>query len=363
MNKRFKLYDNAFIYFNGEDELRIKKGIWNFEEATLNLKEVNENIKKAIVFISVELFEDKTVDLDEVHKRFLFTDEDHIFLDNMIEPLFKQRFLDLEDSDENTKFIYELIGGFFKDGFSEDKIVCKPVMFITDNDRLKRYANLISEDINMPLTMMSKESIEKIEKSNLTDTTEAIENIELKDEFLKWFNDFSCVVVSIERPRLKFLRNLNRILLEKSMPIVISILDGPFLNITTVKGKETACYECFEMRVLSRNEDLAAYNNFVKRTGAIKIVDKKTYITPILQTFMSLSLYEAFLLSTIGKCKLAGRVINVYLPIIEIQIQDLLRVPFCPACGHISMAKYNEMYTSSRAVVDSLASKVILTKE
>lgn len=363
MDKKFKLYDNVSVYFNGEDELRFRKGIWNFEEASLNLKEVNDNIKKAIIFMAGEIFEDKTVDLDEVHKRFLFTDEEHTFLDGILDPLFKQKFLEIENSDETLKYIRELIGGSFV-GFGEEvKISCSPVMFITDNERLKDYARLISEDMNMPLNMMGGDDIEKIERANLTDTTEAIENVEKKNELLKLFNNFSCVVVSIERPRLQFLRNLNRILLERSVPLVVSLLDGPFLNITTVKGKETACYECFETRVLARNESLTAYSNFVKYTKSMKLRKNKTYMTPILQTFTSLSLYEAFLLSTVGKCKLAGRVINVYIPILEIQVQDLLRVPFCPACGHIALAKYNEMYTSSKAVVDSLAEKVILVKE
>src|SRR5699024_8068259 len=134
---------------------------------------------------------------------------------------------------------------------------------------------------------------------------------------------FSCVVVSFERPRLALLRNLNRLLLKTSTPLILSILDGPFLNMTTVKGGETACYECFENRVITRNESLAVYENFVKQTGGVDVKREATYMTPILQTFTSLALFEAFLLATVNRSKFVGRVLNIYIPLIEIQVQDL----------------------------------------
>ena len=34
---KYKLLENVRIYFNGEDEIRFRKGIWSYEEATLVL--------------------------------------------------------------------------------------------------------------------------------------------------------------------------------------------------------------------------------------------------------------------------------------------------------------------------------------
>ena len=359
--KNIKLYDNVSVFFSSDNEIRFRKGIWNFEEASLTLDDLNDNMKEVITFIANELFDDKLISFDDIVKKFSLDENDSNLLNDIISSLIGNRFLEYDDKKNNMQnTLYELIGEYFYDIPDESKIEKNKIMFITDNDRLKDYALLVSKDIYINLDMMSADDIKKIEKSNLTDTTDAIENIEIKKELLKLFDNISCVVISVEKPRLNLLRNINRLLLDKSVPIVISILDGPFLNITTIKGKETACYECFENRVIARNESLSVYNKFVKQTMNFKIKNKRTYITPILQSFTSIALYEAFLFAAIGKCKLSGRVINVYIPSIEIQVQDLLRVPFCPACGHISKAKYNEMYTSSKEVIEKFSSKVIV---
>lgn len=359
--KNIKLYDSVSIFFNSDDEIRFRKGIWNFEEASLTLNDLEDNMKEVVMFIVKELLDDKLISFDDIVKKFSLNEKDSNLLNDIINSLIGNRFLEYDDKKNNMlNTVYEFIGEYFYDIPDENKVQKNKIIFITDNDRLKEYAKLASEDLYMNVDMMSSDDIKRIEKSNITDTTDAIDNIETQKELLKLFDGISCVVVSVEKPRLNLLRNINRLLLEKSIPIVISILDGPFLNITTIKGKETACYECFENRVVARNESLTVYNNFVKQTMNFKIKNKKTYITPILQSFTSIALYEAFLFATIGKCKLAGRVINVYIPSIEIQIQDLLRVPFCPACGHISRAKYNEMYTSSKEVIEKFSSKVIL---
>ena len=158
------------------------------------------------------------------------------------------------------------------------------------------------------------------------------------------------------------MRKLNRLLLRASIPMVLAVLDGPFLSITSIKGNETACYECYENRVIVRNEELSSYKKFYEQTGGMGMLTEKTYMTPILQMFASFALFEAFLLASVGKCKMAGRVLNVYLPIMEIQIQDLLRIPYCPACGHIAKARYNEMYTTSKEVVRNLVDKVMIER-
>lgn len=137
-------------------------------------------------------------------------------------------------------------------------------------------------------------------------------------------------------------------------PLVLSLLDGPFISLMTIKGNETACYECFENRVMARLLDIPAYRNFVKETGGTMKKRNKTYATPILQTMASVALFEALLYANVNKAKMAGRLLNIYVPLMEIQVQDLLRVPFCPACGHIAKASYEEMYTSSKQIVNKL---------
>ena len=44
----------------------------------------------------------------------------------------------------------------------------------------------------------------------------------------------------------------------------------------------------------------------------------------------------------------------------ELQVEDILRVPYCPACGTIAKAQIDEMYTSSKKLVDTILEKIEL---
>ena len=235
--KNIKLYDSVSIFFNSDDEIRFRKGIWNFEEASLTLNDLEDNMREVVMFIVKELLDDKLISFDDIVKKFSLNEKDSNLLNDIINSLIGNRFLEYDDKKNNMlNTVYEFIGEYFYDIPDESKVQKNKIIFITDNDRLKEYAKLASEDLYMNVDMMSSDDIKRIEKSNITDTTDAIENIETQKELLKLFDGISCVVVSVEKPRLNLLRNINRLLLEKSIPIVISILDGPFLNITTIKG-------------------------------------------------------------------------------------------------------------------------------
>ena len=213
-----------------------------------------------------------------------------------------------------------------------------PILFVTDNHRLKEYAEMVADDLEINLTYMSEAEMKRIEEADILDKTEAMKTEADMNELERSVFPFSCVVVSLERPRLKFLRKLNRLLIKSSIPMVLTVLDGPFISISSMKGNETACYECYENRVIARNQELSSYRRFYEQTGGMGMLTQKTYMTPIVQMFTTFALFEAFLLVSVGKCKMAGRVLNVYLPIMEIQVQDLLRIPYCPSCGHVAKA-------------------------
>lgn len=360
MNK-YVLLENVTIYYNGDDEMRFRKGIWNFEEANLCISSLQENVKSAVLHIADILDDGGVVDLQDIHKEFQLVGEEFGLIRQLMDSLEEQKYVEIENADFTKMFVKQLIGGTVSEFLAQDKIHVKPILFISDSDRIKEYANMLGQDLGISFTYMTDSEFKAIEESNVLDRLDAIDTVEAINELKRGIFAYSCVVVSLERPRLQFLRKLNRVLLEESIPMVISILDGPFLTITAIKGNETACYECFENRIIARNEELSGYEKFYKVAGHSKInKTNKSFVTPILQSITSLAIFEAYLLATVNKCKLAGRVLNIYLPLIEIQVQDLHRIPYCPACGHVAKAKYDEMYTTSRAIVNKLVNSVIL---
>ena len=114
---------------------------------------------------------------------------------------------------------------------------------------------------------------------------------------------------------------------------------------------------------MARLESMAAYRSYVENSSGHLRKSDQTSLAPILSMISSLGLFEAFLINSIHKAKLAGRVFNIYLPLLEVQVQDLLRVPFCSACGHIAKAQYEEMYTSSEEIVEKLIERVEISPD
>jgi len=363
MESKYKLKDGVRIYFNGDNEIRFRKGIWNYEEAVLDVNFFDEGIRPAVIEIFNDLSKGKDADLAPYHAKYSLNSDETGTLHDLMRQLLEQNFLSDGADQDLSEIVKSLIGGTASLGFGEGKgRTLRPVMAICDTAAMKEYIMMLAEQTGLPVTVMNEEDVNRISQANLTDKLEALPTLASLNEFKMILALYCCVMVSLERPRVKLLRNLNRILLALNIPMTLAMLDGPFLSVMTIKGYETGCFECFENRVMARLEDMSAYKNFVEKEGGMISVTDKTFTTPILQSIASSAFFDALLISTINKAKLAGRVLNIYLPLLEIQTQDLLRTPFCSACGHIAKAQYDEMYTSSKKIVDNMVQKISITK-
>ena len=176
-------------------------------------------------------------------------------------------------------------------------------------------------------------------------------------KFEKVFHSYSCVLGCLAAPNLSVLRNLNRVLVRSEKPLILGLIDGPFVSALSTIATETGCFECFEQRMLARLEDTLVYHQFVQATGG-GLAGGGPWLSPQLHVLTALVISEGFLCSTLGMMRLAGRVVSIYLPLLEIQVQDVLRVPYCPACGFISKAQMNEIYTSSQRLVTEMMAKI-----
>ena len=156
---------------------------------------------------------------------------------------------------------------------------------------------------------------------------------------------------------MSFLRNLNRLLIRLEKPLILGLIDGPFITALSTLATDTGCFECFEQRMLARLEDTAIYQQFVDATAGVTAASG-AWTAPQLHALISAVISEGYLYATVGMMRLAGRVVNIYLPLLEIQVQDLLRVPYCPACGYVARAQMNEMYTSTKRLVDDMLHRI-----
>lgn len=75
---------------------------------------------------------------------------------------------------------------------------------------------------------------------------------------------------------------------------------------------------------------------------------------------INISLVECYLFAYYGASRFEGRLLSIFIPTLEIQVQDVLRVPFCPACGVVADEQLREKNISTRNLIDHFVENAII---
>jgi len=357
--KTLKLREDVQIYYNGADELRLRKGVWNFEEAILNFEGLSNDHKETLVRIFNLLQEGRGVDSGPLPNEQNLTQLEKEQVAQTLAALRAKDFVSDEEDADARRFLNQLLHGA-TEYVTDSALRERPVLFFADTQSIKDYALMLAKEIDLPVTVMTQDEFKAIEAMDLTTKFEAYGTRKQLESLREILEPFSCVVGCIERPHIIFLRNVNRVLVQTSQALSLSLLDGPFTTVFTIKPPETGCFECFEQRLLARMVEMPPYQQFAAQTRNLVRFDNKIRASPLMHSLAAQALFEGLLVFKTGKAKLAGRVLNTYVPLMEIQVQRLLRVPFCPACGFIAEARMEEMYTSSKKIIDRVLDRITL---
>lgn len=355
----YALSQDARIFYNGRDEIRIRKGIWNYTEATLNLSGQDEVVKQTFIQIFNDLNEEKIIDLEPISSKFSLNNEQKDQVSNVLQTLRYQFYLKSTEEQHMERIISLMFGGIYQ---PSEYVPMKPTRALVFTDSLysQKIAKQIAADMNYPIDILDEKTFNDLKTADFTTKTDFLETIKGIDRMEKAIAPYSVVIGCLEKPSISFLRNLNRLLVKVNKPLVLSMIDGPFLTFLTINPPQTGCFECYENRLMARMESLAVYHNFANSTRTALNEVKSSFTNPILHVLTGIALAEGFLLSTINVAKSSGRVVNVYLPVMEIQVQDLLRVPYCPACGFVAKSEMTELFTSSKMIVNKLLDSINL---
>jgi len=357
---KYYLGDDVKLFWENDTTFRVRKGIWNYSEANFNLAHEKDHVREFYRRCAEDFILRRECDVSANMAEFDFTAEEINLIHGNFMALEKAFFLSRQDQKELTKSIVNLLSLNFPGAESIHYV--QPAFFIGDNGTATTIARFMSGEMNYPLDFADVSFVKDLSKADLTSRTEAMEHLKQIEKFEEILKPHSVVLGCFMRPNIQFLRNLNRVLIKMKKPSVLAFVDGPFLTLLATASPETGCFECFEHRVLARLEDTNAYNLFVKATteqaGTISRENDGKSFSPMIGLLISAVLSEGFLTSSIRINKLSGRILNIYLPTLEIQVQDLLRVPYCPACGNIAAGEMNEHYTSARKVIDRMLEKI-----
>lgn len=353
------LCEGVQIYYNGADELRLRKGVWNFEEAVLTFDGLSAQHKETLVKVFGRLREGSEVDSADLPGAASLTGAEEEQVVETLQALQAQDYVSDSSDSAARRFLSEILGGTTEYAASGAG-AAKPALLLADSKSVADYAVMLAQEIDLPLTLMSPDDFKLIEGMDLTTRFDAYATRRDLEDLRQRLEPFNPILVCLERPHIVFLRNLNRVLVETSQVLCLSLLDGPFTTVATLKPPETGCFECFEQRLLVRMEEMAPYQQFVAQTVGLPTSETKVRASPLMHSLAAQVLMEGLLVSKVGKAKLAGRVLNTYVPLMEIQVQPLLRVPFCPACGFVAQGRMEEMYSSSKKLMDRIVDRIAL---
>jgi len=352
----YALRDGVRVFRNGE-ELRFRKGVWSYNEAILRLAGLGERAAGFFGSVYEALVQDRSADADAIAAEAGVSAEELASYCELLENLRGQQFLQDPKQKDMSRIVNALFGGNVG-GFDDRIGPPRPVLFFSDSKYAQESARTLAGEIGLPLDVLDEETMLALAAADLTTRTDAVAYVESVAKFEKVIQPFySCVVGCMGAPNLSLLRNLNRTLIRMEKPLILGLIDGPFVSLLSTLATETGCFECYEQRMLARLEDTVVYHKFVESTAGGWAAGGAG-ISPALHMLTGAVISEAYLYSTLGMQRLAGRIVNIYLPLLEIQVQDLLRVPYCPGCGFMSTARMNEMYTSTKRLVSEMLDKI-----
>ncbi|WP_164003025.1 TOMM precursor leader peptide-binding protein [Pyxidicoccus caerfyrddinensis] len=149
------------------------------------------------------------------------------------------------------------------------------------------------------------------------------------------------------------LHAINRICLHHRVQWIHAAIDGPFLLVgPAIVPHRSPCYECLEMRVLMNMRNGASYQSYKAALVEGRVVRATAALDSVLSAMLvSLTSFEVLNLLLTDATFTTGKMLSVYLPTLEFSVNEILRLPGCPACSPPVESENREMFFDIRAVL------------
>ena len=352
----YSLASTARMLEDGDGRFRIRTGVWNYEEAVIDLSAESPAVGRTVSSSLRALSGGATVLAEHLDGQLLPIERANI----------EKLFADLEQSGilvptearrSQDAITAALLGRLVSPYPGATEPPQRPVLFLSDSPASRRQATALAEDLRVQLIQPDESLVTELGSADLTSRTNGYDTERAVERLRTTFREPAAVVTCLQRPSLPLLRNLNRVVEGADIPWISAFIDGPFVSIVGLKSPHTGCFECFEQRALARLEDHVAYHDFARTNPGP--ADGDATDAPLMSLVTVMALTEGYLHAAVGSSRMSGRVLGIHLPTMEIQTQALLRMPNCPACGRVSRQRLKEIGFNSRAAVDRIVSQVL----
>ncbi len=337
---KYSLNNNVRIIQRGSI-ITFRKGLWDYNEASIDINELNEDVALKLCKLVTDLWNGQDID-----------DEEYEELKEVIDGLYYGEFLLNADEKHIREDILKILLGNMS--YQARRVENpKKVLLVTDSNYIEKIAIDMSKEIGLELDILDKDMIFNIMHANLTQKLDALSRMDTIKKYGDFFKDYSAIAVCQYRLNILFLRNINEVCIENGTQLIISALDGPFVHMTALKPPKTADFDSLEQRILARLEDHTLYRDFTNIDVHTRCKENKAYI-PILTLLLSMCISEAYLVSNIGSSKFEGRLLSIYIPTLEIQVQDILKIPTSNAMGNLAKTQYKDNQVEARKIINQI---------
>lgn len=328
---------------------RLRWGIWNFNEVTVDLRNESPAVQEAMTGFFTLLASGAPAPADFEAAPGLSPVE-RANLKLVANELRQAGFLAYDSTaDQGSDMARVLLGNL--DLYGAETSVGAGVGFASDSATAAEYVAGQSLALGAKVQMLPGDFMTELHNADLTSGMGGLAAADSLKKLSGMIESLDSLVVCVSRASILTLRNLNRLACHVEKPVVVGLVDGPFATIVGAESPRTGCLECFEQRSLARLEDHIGYHAFVKAgtPGGEGFGQRANGVEALLCAYL---VNEAVLLQSLGTSRFLGRALSVYLPTYEMQAQDVLRVATCPACGHVSRDISQEINFNSRVVID-----------
>lgn len=327
---------------------RLRWGIWNFQEATLDLRAESAAVQQALGAFFTTLATGASAPGAFADAPGL-TPVERANLQLVLRELRQAGFLAYDrPEDRGADMAKVLLGNL--DLYGNAPSAEAVVGFVSDSPSAADYVSAQAAALGVKVQLLPDGFMQELHAADLTSGMGGLAAADALARLSGYIEQCTSIVACISRASILTLRNLNRLVCHVEKPIVLGLIDGPFATVVGADSPRTGCLECFEQRSLARLEDHIGYHAFA---GAGSAAGSGAAGANGVESLLCAYLVnEAVLLRSLGTSRFIGRALSIYLPTYEMQAQDVLRIATCPACGHVSRDIAEEINFNSRVVID-----------
>lgn len=342
---KYKIKPHFSIIAHSPNRVELRHGIWNPISFYLNDKDSEGKLYS----ILKDLDGTRTsLELSKMHQISISQ------LEGLIDYL-KQ--LDVLEKGQHDLFFSTHSPILSKGGTAVTQNAQKKVLLIGDSQLKNAISSILEESLPKNNVVILPEQDPIIEKLSVIS-----ENDWLYDgiSFLKTVDQFSdlkdyFVVLAFSNIDPAIALKFNKIAYELGIEWIHVAIDGPFLFVgPTFLAKDSPCYACLEKRITMNLREHASYQKY-KTALVEKQVHKQPFVLnqAIISLIASHTAIEILNFIYTQSTFTVRKLLNIYLPTMEMAYNELLSLSSCQTCGADQYKSDKQLYFDMQTLLES----------